>query len=164
MKQQEILATKNKRFHGIWSFVDIFFNINCNTLDFHSTGYKYVNKRLKSRVYHRNLIQKLNVAVLKLMIWCSFNLIYGEYLWMRNCELAFRLLINKASQFAYQTFCCWQMLIGLVFERTMPMGCKSCISSVLLGCNKRAHYAFLMHFCSYEDKFGSLFTFSFGRG
>ena len=54
--------------------------------------------------------------------------------------------------------------IGLVFERIMPVGCKSCISSVLLGCNKRAHYAFLMHFSSYKDKFGSLFTFSFGRG
>ena len=110
------------------------------------------------------LIQKFNVAILKLMICCSFTLIYGEYSWMHNWKLAFRLLINKASQFAYQTWCCWHMLIGLVFESIMPVGCKSCIYSVLLECNKRAHYAFLMHFSSYKDKFGSLFTFSFGRG
>ena len=82
---------------------------------------------------------------------------------MQTWELAFSLLINKASQFAYQTLFCWHMLIGLVVEGEMPLGCKSCISSVLLVCNKRAHYAFLMHFCSYKDKFGSLFTFSFGR-
>ena len=98
------------------------------------------------------------------MICCSFTLIYSGYSWMHNWDLAFRLLINKASQFAYQTSCCWHMLIGLVFESTMPVGCKSCIYSVLLECNKRAHYAFLMHFSSYKDKFGSLFTFSFGRG